>query len=506
MVAIFFLAQMSFRAAERFGEWGERSIVESTLIVTQEKIERAEEIIRTTDDTFFRIVDPAHLDMACERWLRAISSNRLVVAGVILDDFGDIVSYFYRDPDEESAAAQKNLIEREIAPLIDKYESLDQYKHLHRLIQEDYRLISHYTTVFQGEDYTACLLYDTKELVDGLLAGLLENVGSDRVANVVNDRNDIILGRSVDQAGQYVVVKRFPSTLYKWRLQLAPTAAALFSSDAQKKAKRISQVMLVPLALGVIILGLVVLALSAVRERRLNRLKSDFIANVSHELKTPLSLIRMFSELLVMGKARDEQKAQRYSAVILRESERLSSLIDNVLNLARIERGKKAYERREMDVAIAVDHAVEIYRPHLEAKEVQLEYRVADNIPPAKIDDHAIILAVVNLLDNAVKYAAGTDVVGVSVSAHRGMVHLDVFDHGAGIPQNQLKRIFERFYRVPTLETRQQRGSGIGLSLVKHIAEAHGGRIEVSSQPGVETRFSLRIPSVDVEGDVRLQA
>ena len=257
--------------------------------------------------------------------------------------------------------------------------------------------------------------------------------------------------------------------------------------------------MLFPLALGVIVLGLVVLYLSIVRERRLSRLKSDFIANVSHELKTPLSLIRMFGELLLMGKARDEEKAKKYSEIILRETERLTALIDNVLNLARIEGGKSEYEFGNSDISEAVDSGVEVFSHRLDSLGLKLKYSVESDLPLVKIDKHAITLAVVNLLDNAVKYARGTDVIGVALAVNDGYVQLDVFDHGVGIPQNQLRRIFDRFHRVPTDETRKQRGSGIGLSLVKHIVEEHGGTIGVTSQPGEETRFSIQIPIVKVK-------
>jgi two-component system phosphate regulon sensor histidine kinase PhoR len=494
VVAIIFLARISFSTAERLGRWGERSVADSTLLVTEEKIERVEGVISTTNDMAFRIVDPSQISEACERWRAALAALRLIEAAVIFDDRGDIAAFFYQDPDYEKAANLKKMIKKEVAPLVDKYESLDQYKHIHGWIGGGYRLITHLTTSYDGADYTACLIYNTNEIVGGLFQALLKNVGEDRIANVVDDHNQIIFGKSIDEAGQFIVARRFPSTFYKWRLQLAPTSSALFSSEAQAKAKRFSEVMLFPLALGVIVLGLIVLYLSVVRERRLSRLKSDFISNVSHELKTPLSLIRMFGELLVMGKARDEAKAKRYSEIILRETERLTALIDNVLNLARIERGKSGYEFQDMDVKEAVDRGVEVFSHRLQNPNLRIEYSAEPNLPKARIDDHAITLAVVNLIDNAVKYAKGTDVIGVELAAKNGYICLDVYDHGSGIPGAHLKRVFERFYRVPTDETRRNRGSGIGLSLVKHIAEGHGGEIHVTSAPKEETRFSIRIP------------
>jgi two-component system phosphate regulon sensor histidine kinase PhoR len=147
-----------------------------------------------------------------------------------------------------------------------------------------------------------------------------------------------------------------------------------------------------------------------------------------------------------------------------------------------------------MDVKEAVDRGVEVFSHRLQNPNLRIEYSAEPNLPKARIDDHAITLAVVNLIDNAVKYAKGTDVIGVELAAKNGYICLDVYDHGSGIPGAHLKRVFERFYRVPTDETRRNRGSGIGLSLVKHIAEGHGGEIHVTSAPKEETRFSIRIP------------
>jgi two-component system, OmpR family, phosphate regulon sensor histidine kinase PhoR len=497
VLAIIFLAQISFGTALRFGEWGEKSIAESTLIVTKEKIERIEHMINTTDNMFFRAIRPSEPELSKERWRQIIRNSTLVEAAAIIDEYGDIATFYYHNNEDCSRRAKlRSVIEDDFSFLIERYESLGRYKHLHRRFLGDYLLITYLTSVFENREFTVALFYDNKEIEETLLADGLANVGTDRVANVVDDRNRVIFGRPIDGAGEFIVSRRFPFTFYKWKLQLAPTTAALFSSEAQEKAKRFSQVMLIPLALGVIVLGLAVLYLSIVRERRLNRLKSDFVANVSHELKTPLSLIRMFGELLLMGKVENKQKAHHYHEIIVRETDRLTMLIDNVLNLARIERGKSAYVFEPMNVADAVERAVEIYSHRLDKSGLVLEYSVATDLPLANIDEHAITLAIVNLIDNAAKYAEGTEVVGVEVYSHNKFVHLDVFDRGAGIPSSQLKRVFDRFYRVPSPTAQKQRGSGIGLSLVHHIALGHAGTVEVMSIPGKETRFSIRIPAI----------
>jgi two-component system phosphate regulon sensor histidine kinase PhoR len=457
-------------------------------------VQRVEQIISTTDHSFFNAIDPANVGAACERWHSLNRVSRLVEAAAIVTDEEEIAAFFYRDEDPVRASVLFGLLRDEVVPLLDKYESMGQHKHLHRPIDGKSRLVTSLTTEYEQQDYTAVLLYDTEEITSYLFASLLADVGPDRLINVVDNNNKILFGERMDDAGEFIVALRFPSTFYKWRVQLAPRSAALFTEKS--RTQRYSQVMLIPLAFAVIVFGLVVLYMAMVRERRLNRLKSEFIANVSHELKTPLSLIRMFGELLSMGRVTDPQKARRYHEIILRETERLTALIDKVLDFAKIERGKSAYEFEEASLAEVVERAVDIYRHRIDEAGARLEYRVAADLPPMLLDPHAITLALINLIDNAVKYAAGTDVIGVEIARRDSAVHLEVYDRGPGIPAAHVKRVFDRFYRyqhhidgIPP-----QRGSGIGLSLVRHIAEAHGGSVVLTSTPGVETRFSIRMP------------
>ena len=400
VVAIVFLARFNLMSALRFGEWGERSIVESTLVLAKEKVERVERTISDTDHAFFRIVDPNRLGRSCEMWHAVIRGSRLVEAAAIVHEETEVVDFFYRGTDLAETDAAYTLIVEEVLPLLDKYESLYQHKHLHRIINGEYRLVTSLTREFEGEDYTAILLYDTKEVTGHFFEDLLGDVGSDRTVNVVDDGGRVIFGGNLEGAGEFIVVKRFPSTLYKWKVQLAPRSAAFFSNSA--KTQKYSQWTLIPLSFAVIVFGLVVLYMAMVRERRLNRLKSEFIANTSHELKTPLALIRMFAELLSMGRVKDENKAKRYHEIILRETERLSSLIDNVLDYAKIERGKSAYEFRTTSLSDVVEPAIEVYSYRIAEADARLSYECQEDLPDVNIDGDAISLALINLIDNAV--------------------------------------------------------------------------------------------------------
>jgi two-component system phosphate regulon sensor histidine kinase PhoR len=251
-------------------------------------------------------------------------------------------------------------------------------------------------------------------------------------------------------------------------------------------------------------------------ERRASRLKSDFIANVSHELKTPLSLIRMFAELLATGKHKGERVGREYASIITRESDRLAHLIDNVLDFARLERGKASYNFAEGRFQEVVERALEVCRYRLDKEKIRLRTEIAADLPLVRMDEDAMSLVLLNLVDNAAKYGgegsadaaheAGAGDVLVRLARAPGGLALSVHDHGSGISAEDQKRIFERFYRADNARVRNVRGSGIGLSLVKHIVEAHGGRVEVESAPGQGATFTVFVPAAPLataeSGDV----
>ena len=291
------------------------------------------------------------------------------------------------------------------------------------------------------------------------------------------------------EAGDYVVGYRFPTTLYAWRLQIAPTAAPLL--EAQVRSSRFIQAALIFLSLFVIFGAVVYSLFTADQQRRLAGLKSDFIANVSHELKTPLSVIRMFAEMLLTKRVADKNKEEAYLETICRESERLSNLIQNVLDFAALERGKQHYELEVGDVLIVVQRALDTFRYRLEQLGAQLTLQVKGDTFLSRMDEQSILLSVINLVDNAAKYGEGTEVT-VTVDGTGEELRIEVRDRGPGIPEEDLKRVFERFYRTGTRST--VRGSGIGLSLVNHTANAHHGRAWAENAEGGGARVILALP------------
>jgi two-component system phosphate regulon sensor histidine kinase PhoR len=202
----------------------------------------------------------------------------------------------------------------------------------------------------------------------------------------------------------------------------------------------------------------------------------------------------MFGELLLSGRVATDDKRREYLQIIVNESERLTALIENVLDFAKFERGKSAFEFQEGDVGQAVTRAVDVYRHRAEREGVDVEVSIAPRLPTVWFDERALELLLMNLLDNALKYAKEGKLVTIDVRAAKGALELRVSDKGPGVPSSERRRIFERFVRGSVVAEKQVRGSGIGLALVKHIAESHGGKAWVESELGRGSTFIVTIP------------
>ena len=259
------------------------------------------------------------------------------------------------------------------------------------------------------------------------------------------------------------------------------------------------------LLMTAVLIGGIVLALrTASREMRLSQMKADFVSNVSHELRTPLASIRVFGEFMKLGRVREDAKIREYGEHIETESRRLTQLINNILDFSKIESGRKTYnfERAQLEEVIA--ETLKTCEIRLRQSGYRLVFQSQTRpLPPAVFDRDAIAQALMNLLDNAVKYSehAEKKEVVVRVSERDRRIHISVTDHGIGIPPAEQKKIFEKFYRVSTGLVHDVKGSGLGLSLVKHIAEAHRGAVSVESAPGRGSTFTVSLPAADAAGD-----
>ena len=240
--------------------------------------------------------------------------------------------------------------------------------------------------------------------------------------------------------------------------------------------------------------GIFLLLRDVSREARTNQMRSEFVSGVSHDLKTPVTVIRLYAETLLGGARLDDEQRRDFYRVIHRESGRLASLIDRVIAFSRLERDVESYRLQTADPVPTIDRIVDEYREYLDRSGFRVERQVPRSLPAIQFDEHALSQAVVNLLENAVKYSGNAKDLTVRALAEGSEVFVEVEDRGLGIDTSDQSRIFERYYRAQNGSAKG--GYGLGLYLVRRIMDAHGGRAEVDSQPGRGSRFRLVFPVV----------
>ncbi len=492
-IAAGILGYYAWVTASRFNRLGEQTIAESTLLLVREKVETVEQYVIGQDNAALAIIEPADSNSVRSKWLPNASTTPSIFATRVVDASGRTLAEAYRGtPGGEEAL--RRTFETALVPEL----ALDQLvagrlKHFHRNTNDQSHLLSIVAREVDGERRVIVLHHDTGLIVRDVLPTLFATDEGKRQYNVVDENNRRVFGSSLQNAGDYLVGHRFPSTLYNWRLQVAPKQAPLL--ERQGRSRRFTDLGLIGVAFLVILVGVAFLLYAAQKERRLNDLKGEFIANVSHELKTPLSVVRMFGEMLLSDRVRSDDKRKQYLEIIVRESERLSSLIENVLDFSALERGRQRVALREGDLAEVVAHALDTFRYRVEREGVEVTLEVdGAPLPKVLLDEQAVVLAVINLLDNAVKYGGRTPIT-VTLERVRDFVQVRVRDRGPGIPPDAERQVFERFYR--SRRDAHVRGSGIGLALVKHIALAHGGHAWAKNAPegGAVVAVALPVPT-----------
>jgi two-component system phosphate regulon sensor histidine kinase PhoR len=495
--AAVFLAYYGFKFSTMLMRQAEESAIRSTRELVIEKVERIEQRIQDSDRTLFYLVDLDNLKDFRKEWRKIVSLSPAIDWAAVLDENENVIQFAAKEQSNEAAA--KKFLATQLLPamLEEGLKTLppNAHKHLHKEGKEGgYYLVSYIKKEHGGRYFTLALKIRIEDYVITELFPDLFNDADDPYRYAVLDHRDrIVFGQPVEEPGRYVYERRFPTTLYMWRLQAAPRD--ILSLRRQLRERRLAEVALIGMTLAVIVGGMLFMLIAVRKERRLNELKSDFIANVSHELKTPLSLIRMFGELIALGKMKNPETSKEYAGIITRESERLARLIDNVLDFARMERGKVSYDFVEgARLAETVERALDVYRYRLEREGFKLVVEIQDDLPPVRIDENAMTLLLLNLIDNAMKYGQEKGEIAVRLRRVGAALLLSVKDEGPGIRPDDQRRIFERFYRTREARGRPVRGSGIGLSLVRHIAESHGGRVTVDSELDKGSTFTVTIP------------
>jgi two-component system, OmpR family, phosphate regulon sensor histidine kinase PhoR len=341
------------------------------------------------------------------------------------------------------------------------------------------------------ERILVCFQMSFDKIMD-MLDTYLRDLQNNYYVSIVDFENKGIYGQPIPRTSGYFIEARFQSTLYKWLLHILPRKYIEIERDISNRRR--TNLFFIILSMSLIFISLAIIYIAWQRDRQLRQLKEDFIGNVSHELKTPLSLIRMFSEILVTGRIKDENKKIDYFRIIHNESDRMSRLINNLLDFANLGRGIQSGHFEKINIAQLVAKALEAYRYEIQKDGFQVNLEIHPDIPDSFADPNAITMAFINLLDNSAKYSGDQKQIDVRVERTNGFVDLTVIDKGIGIPVSEQQKIFDKFYRGSAPSVRRIRGSGIGLAITKHVAEMHGGEVMVESEPGKGSTFTLRIP------------
>ncbi len=322
---------------------------------------------------------------------------------------------------------------------------------------------------------------------------------------IVDESGKVVVGQGLvspeaaakNGDSQRVFTGAFTDSFPPWTIEVHRSGAG--AAERQFRLRRTIYVLSLAAVIAALFFGGFLAIRSTAKELRLAKLKSDFTATVSHEFRTPLMSIRYMAELLQRGRVRDDARKQQYYETITGESERLSRLVENLLDFSKIEAGVKEYRMEETDIAALAADVAGRFRQQAAFKDFTLETEIADDLPLIRADKDALGRAVLNLLDNAVKYSGGIPRVTLRVWSAEDAVNFQVEDHGIGIAKVEQKKIFEKFYRSASALQSSVKGSGIGLPLVEHVVRAHGGTVLLESEPGKGTRVTIRLPSGPAE-------
>ncbi|MFN2386232.1 MAG: sensor histidine kinase [Thermoanaerobaculia bacterium] len=327
-----------------------------------------------------------------------------------------------------------------------------------------------------------------KTLLDTLSA---VDVGSGSRAQVVDAAGKIISGDPALEPGDIFVREKLGDGLPDWTVTLFPNASEL---EHFVRRTRNLYVVLTGLLIAVLLLGAFFIARTVHHEMEVIRIKSDFVSLVSHEFKTPIASMRALMDRLQAGHVSDPQRRQRYYDIISGELQRVTRLVNNVLDFSRMEEGRKEYSREETDLPQLVRDLLSTFEAGASAKGFTIETDIRSDLAKVRVDRDAISQALLNLLDNAVKYSQGEKWIRVAVERNSHALRISVADRGSGIPPDEVAAIFSKFYRGRDTRSRPVPGLGLGLSLVEHVMAGHGGRVTVESPPGSGSVFTLSIP------------
>jgi signal transduction histidine kinase len=342
------------------------------------------------------------------------------------------------------------------------------------------------------------LIYNLPQFIDKLTQIIIpvEKQKPDFQWQLLKEGRELLSQSPGNLSGDIRITSVFPSYLPSWSLVLfrkSPGIMTAFFSASQGIFLYIFLLIVIGLALGLFFTLQIIN-----KELALSRMKSDFISTVSHEFKSPLTSIRQMSEMLFNERIKKESRKKEYYEIMLEQSERLSHLIDNILDFSKIEEGEKVFRFEKVNLTELINHVTSVFQKSVANEGFSVTSSIPQILPELPVDKEAIQQVLYNLLDNAYKYSGESRIIEVITESTGGSVKISVKDFGIGIPHDDQDKIFDRFFRGGNELTRSVKGSGIGLTIVKRIIEAHRGTISLDSTPGKGSTFQVTLPRDDI--------
>lgn len=331
-------------------------------------------------------------------------------------------------------------------------------------------------------------------LQDAVLYKIIENIQLSENTNIVisNLSGQILFGKKEPSTEVPTITGFFEDNFPPWRIELFRNTTESFGILDIRKSFYFWTILTL---IMILIFGAFLIVRTIFHEMEVLKIKSDFVSSISHEFKTPLTSIKALTERLQEGKVKNVAKIKQYSSVISNETDRLTRLVRNILDFSKIEEGKKEYDFVETDIAHWMLPLIETFQSNVIEKGVKIHTQITKDISHLYIDRDALSQAINNLLDNAVKFSPDIKEVYVRITKDPENVIIEVQDKGIGISQDEINKIFDKFYQGRNALRHSIKGAGLGLTLVKHTVEAHGGKISVESKIGQGSTFSLIFPT-----------
>ena len=393
-------------------------------------------------------------------------------------------------------------LENHVVPVVkekEKYSEFNKTVDINRtyLETEDAQYVISFKKLYFPElnkTYFAGIFWNLDSLKIGVILNLLEKleVETNLEFQLADNKNNNLLTGEPANIPEESLKLTFNNIPFPWLLVAIQPGYKKLESDAKREV--IIYGLLVVIIIALMVFAVFALMREITRETNSMLLQTEFVHNVSHELKTPLSLIRLYGETLLLKENLPKKDQKEGLQVITKESERLTYMINNILDFSKIEMGRKEFDLKSGNLRDVIENTLDSYRYHLSKKGFKITEELESNIPQVAFDKSAVEGILINLLSNAVKFSGNKKQVAIRLKMSIENIILEVADKGIGIPEKELANIFDRFYRVKENSEFEARGSGLGLTLVKHAVEAHGWQITVDSKPEEGSTFSIFIP------------